>query len=76
MSKPERDLYQNPETIQQITKGLDGSFTLHTAVAAIMELVNAMDASKIVLFSVRTGDLSSCYGKSYITNITLCSAHC
>ena len=48
MAKPERDLYRKThETIQQITKGLDGSFTFNTAVAAIMELVNAMDASKI-----------------------------
>ena len=43
------------ETIQQITKGLDGSFTFNTAVAAIMELVNAMDASKIDSASSRLG---------------------
>ena len=46
--KEERDLYRKTnETIQHITKGLDGSFTFNTAVAAIMELMNAADDLKI-----------------------------
>ena len=48
MEATERDLYRKThETIQQITRGLDGAFTFNTAVAAIMELMNAMDAAKI-----------------------------
>ncbi len=48
MAAPERDLYRKThETIQQITRGLDGAFTFNTAIAAIMELMNAIDALKI-----------------------------
>jgi leucyl-tRNA synthetase len=48
MEIPERDLYRKThETIQQITRGLDGAFTFNTAVAGIMELMNAVDQLKI-----------------------------
>ena len=48
MGAPERDLYRKThETIQQITRGLDGAFTFNTAVAGIMELMNAVDHLKI-----------------------------
>jgi leucyl-tRNA synthetase len=48
MAEPERDLYRKTnEVIQQITRGLDGAFTFNTAIAAIMELMNAIDALKI-----------------------------
>ena len=44
----ERDLYRKThETIQQITRGLNGAFTFNTAIAAIMELMNAVDHLKI-----------------------------
>ncbi|NLX24881.1 MAG: leucine--tRNA ligase [Lentisphaerae bacterium] len=48
MAVAERDLYRKTnETIQQITRGLDGAFTFNTAIAAIMELMNAIDALKV-----------------------------
>jgi leucyl-tRNA synthetase len=48
MADAERNLYRKThETIQQITRGLDGAFTFNTAIAAIMELMNAIDALKI-----------------------------
>jgi leucyl-tRNA synthetase len=48
MADAERDLYRKTnETIRQITRGLDGAFTFNTAIAAIMELMNAVDALKI-----------------------------
>ena len=48
METPERDLYRKThETIQQITRGLDGAFTFNTAVAGLMELMNAVDHLKI-----------------------------
>jgi leucyl-tRNA synthetase len=48
MADAERDLYRKTnETIQQITRGLDGAFTFNTAIAAIMELMNAVDHLKI-----------------------------
>ena len=49
MGDAERDLYRKTnETIQQITRGLDGAFTFNTAIAAIMELMNAIDHLKIL----------------------------
>ncbi len=48
MENIERDLYRKTnETIQQITRGLDGAFTFNTAIAAIMELMNAIDHLRI-----------------------------
>jgi len=48
MADAERDLYRKThETIQQITRGLDGAFTFNTAIAAIMELMNAVDHLRI-----------------------------
>ncbi len=44
MAAAERGLYRKTnETIRQITYGLDGTFTFNTAIAAIMELMNAID---------------------------------
>ena len=55
METPERDLYRKThETIQQITRGLDGAFTFNTAVAGIMELMNAVDHLKISVDSSPT----------------------
>jgi leucyl-tRNA synthetase len=48
MQSAERDLYRKThETIAQITRGLDGSFTFNTAIAAIMSLLNAVDAVSV-----------------------------
>ncbi|QBG48561.1 leucine--tRNA ligase [Verrucomicrobia bacterium S94] len=48
MADAERDLYRKTnEVIQQITRGLDGAFTFNTAIAAIMELMNAVDHLRI-----------------------------
>ena len=48
MESAERDLYRKThETIAQITRGLDGSFTFNTAIAAIMGLLNAVDAAGV-----------------------------
>ena len=48
MGDAERDLYRKTnETVQQITRGLDGAFTFNTAIAAIMELMNSIDHLKI-----------------------------
>ena len=48
MQSAERDLYRKThETIAQITRGLDGSFTFNTAIAAIMSLLNAVDAAGV-----------------------------
>jgi len=48
MADAERDLYRKThETIQHITRGLDGAFTFNTAIAAIMELMNAIDHLKV-----------------------------
>jgi len=48
MGDAERDLYRKThETVRQITRGLDGAFTFNTAIAAIMELMNAIDQLKI-----------------------------
>ena len=48
MADAERNLYRKTnETIQQITRGLDGAFTFNTAIAGIMELMNAIDQLKI-----------------------------
>ncbi|MEE9368121.1 MAG: leucine--tRNA ligase [Pontiella sp.] len=48
MADAERDLYRKTnETIQQITRGLDGAFTFNTAIAGIMELMNSIDHLKV-----------------------------
>ena len=48
MDTAERDLYRKThETIQQITRGLDGAFSFNTAIAAVMELMNAIDHLRI-----------------------------
>ncbi len=44
MLPPERQLYRKlHETIQQVTRDMEGDFHFNTAVAGIMELLNAMD---------------------------------
>jgi len=48
MEKPERDLFRKVhESVQKITHDLDGAFHFHTAISAIMELMNAVDELKI-----------------------------
>jgi leucyl-tRNA synthetase len=48
METEERELYRKThETIQHITHGLDGAFHFNTAVAQIMELMNAVDDIQI-----------------------------
>ncbi|MBC8205974.1 MAG: leucine--tRNA ligase [Kiritimatiellaeota bacterium] len=48
MEKPERDLFRKVhESVQKITHDLDGAFHFHTAISAIMELMNAVDAVKV-----------------------------
>jgi leucyl-tRNA synthetase len=45
MEEPERDLYRKVhESTQRITRDLDGAFHFNTAIAQIMELMNAIDA--------------------------------
>ncbi len=45
MRAPERDLFRKThETIHRVTKDLEGDFHFNTAVAQIMELMNAIDA--------------------------------
>jgi len=44
MEQPERDLYRKThETIQHITRDLEGSFHFNSAIAQIMELTNALE---------------------------------
>jgi len=44
MEKPERDLYRKlHESIQRISRDLEGDFHFNTAIAQIMELMNAVD---------------------------------
>ncbi|WP_052883029.1 leucine--tRNA ligase [Kiritimatiella glycovorans] len=48
MEEPERNLYRKVhETIERITRDLDGAFHFNTAVAQVMELMNAADDLKI-----------------------------
>ncbi|NCC49963.1 MAG: leucine--tRNA ligase [Spartobacteria bacterium] len=48
MAGPERDLYRKMhETIQRITRDMDGDFHFNTAIAQIMELMNAVDALEV-----------------------------
>lgn len=48
MDKPERDLFRKVhESVQKITRDLDGAFHFHTAISTIMELMNAVDELKI-----------------------------
>ena len=48
MDAPARDLYRTlHETIAQITRDMEGDFHFNTAVARIMELLNAVEAFKI-----------------------------
>ena len=47
MAAPERDLYRKlHESIAKITNDLEGAFQFNTAIAQIMELMNALDALK------------------------------
>lgn len=48
METPERDLYRKlNESVQRITRDLEGAFHFNTAIAQIMELMNAVDALKV-----------------------------
>ena len=48
MATPERDLYRKlHESISKITHDLEGAFQFNTAIAQIMELMNAMDDLKV-----------------------------
>ena len=48
METPERDLYRKlHESIAKITHDLEGAFQFNTAIAQIMELMNAVDAMKV-----------------------------
>ena len=48
METPERDLYRKlHESIAKITHDLEGAFQFNTAIAQIMELMNAVEAMKI-----------------------------
>jgi len=45
MAKPERDLYRKThETIEQVTRDMEGAFHFNSAIARIMELTHAVDA--------------------------------
>jgi leucyl-tRNA synthetase len=48
MATPERDLYRKlHESIRRITRDLEGDFHFNTAIAQIMELMNAVDALEV-----------------------------
>lgn len=48
MEPPERDLHRKlHESIAKITRDLEGAFQFNTAIATIMELMNAIDALKV-----------------------------
>ena len=48
METPERDLYRKlHESIAKITHDLEGAFQFNTAIAQIMELMNALDGLKV-----------------------------
>ena len=69
MADPERDLYRKThETIQQITRGLDGAFTFNTAIAGIMELMNSIDHLKI---SADSSDSAKIVFRDAIQNVVL-----
>ena len=69
MADAERDLYRKThETIQQITRGLDGAFTFNTAIAAIMELMNAIDHLRI---SDKSSESAKVVFRDAIQNIVL-----
>uniref|UniRef100_UPI003566BF16 class I tRNA ligase family protein n=1 Tax=Pontiella sp. TaxID=2837462 RepID=UPI003566BF16 len=69
MADAERDLYRKTnETVQQITRGLDGAFTFNTAIAAIMELMNAIDALKI---SDDSSDSAKAVFRDAVVNVVL-----
>jgi leucyl-tRNA synthetase len=69
MADAERDLYRKTnETIQQITRGLDGAFTFNTAIAAIMELMNAIDHLKV---SDDSSDSAKVVFRDAVVNVVL-----
>ncbi|VGO22186.1 leucine--tRNA ligase [Pontiella sulfatireligans] len=69
MGDAERDLYRKTnETIQQITRGLDGAFTFNTAIAGIMELMNAVDHLKI---SADSSDSAKIVFRDAMVNVVL-----
>ena len=48
MEPPERDLYRKlHESIAKITRDLEGAFHFNTAIATVMELMNALDGLKV-----------------------------
>jgi len=69
MADAERGLYRKThETIQHITRGLDGAFTFNTAIAAIMELMNAIDHLRI---SDDSSDSAKAVFRDAIENVVL-----
>jgi len=69
MADAERDLYRKTnETIQQITRRLDGAFTFNTAIAGIMELMNAIDHLKI---SADSSDSAKIVFRDAMVNVVL-----
>lgn len=48
MEEPERNLYRKMhESIQRITRDMEGAFHFNTAIAQIMELMNALDGLSV-----------------------------
>ena len=48
MEKKERDLYRKThETIRHVTSDMDGAFHFNSAIAQVMELMNAIDACSV-----------------------------
>ena len=48
MARPERDLYRKlHQTIQSVTESIENGFRFNTAIAHVMELMNAMDDLKV-----------------------------
>jgi leucyl-tRNA synthetase len=69
MAEAERGLYRKThEVIQQITRGLDGAFTFNTAIAAIMELMNAVDHLRI---SDDSSDAAKIVFRDAVENVVL-----
>jgi leucyl-tRNA synthetase len=72
LSGPARDLHRKThETIRDITRDMDGDFHFNTAIAAIMELMNAVDAASLKADS--PDDLKSAFSEAIEAIIVLLS---
>ena len=72
MSGAERDLYRKVhETIENVTRGMDGGFHFNAAIAQIMELANEMDACDVSADS--SGQVKAVYRTAMRATVLLLS---